>query len=127
MYINFGTFAVYFVGCNPMHDTLAEKAATQLEQFYRPKTTDSNFPFILVPPSSPLCSFGLHRIFTVKWSLPFLHLCLYLFFASKFKSLDPPSAILHHYSVFLSLRSLALPQIRRVKGIFDIESLHSIT
>ena len=45
---------------------------------------------------------------------------------SQFKSLSIPTHSLSHHTISLALRSLALhvPSVRRVRGIFDIQTLH---
>ena len=82
-----------------------------------------SFPFPPSPPSSVLAfieflQFNGLSPSSISAYIHSLH--------SKFKNL--PSAPLYHHSVSLMLRSLALnmPQIRRVKGIFDIPSLLAI-
>ena len=123
-----------------MYDSLVERAARRLGQAFRPKTraahlshlrlflqfsiyTDSPFP-----PCSPTLVLAFIEFLQFNGLSPSSISAYIHSLRSKFKSLNLPSAPLHHHSVFLILRSLALnvPQPRRVKGIFDIHTIFSI-
>ena len=123
-----------------MYDKLVERAASRLQQAYRPKTVAAHLSHLRLflqfslytnshfPPSSPSSVLAFIEFLQFNGLSPssisgYIHSL-----RSKFKNLDLPSAPLYHHSVSLILRSLAIniPQVRRVKGIFDIPSLLAI-
>ena len=129
-----------FVGYNPVYDRLVERAASRLHQAYRPKTVAAHLSHLKLflqfsmytsspfPPSSPSSVLAFIEFLQFNGLSPssisgYIHSL-----RSKFKNLDLPTAPLYHHSVSLMLRSLAIniPQIRRVKGIFDIPCLLAI-
>ena len=136
MYCHFNSF----VGRNPTYDSLVERAARRLGQAYRPKTRAAHLSHLRLflqfslytsspfPPSSPTPVLAFIEFLQFNGLSPPSISAYIHSLRSKFKSLNIPSAPLHHHSVLLSLRSLALnvPHTRRVKGIFDITSIHSI-
>ena len=123
-----------------MYDSLVERAARRLGQAYRPKTRAAHLSHLRLflqfliytsspfPPASPTPVLAFIEFLQFNGLSPSSISAYIHSLRSKFKSLNIPSVPLHHHSVFLSLRSLALnvPHPRRVKGIFDITTIQSI-